>query len=48
MKNVDAAFRAAEDGPRFLAAMLDFDDPLELLYRITSPQVRACKALLNC
>ena len=39
MKNKDADFSALKDGSRFVAAMLDFDDPLDLLFRLTSRQV---------
>jgi hypothetical protein len=42
MKQKDAPFDRERDGPRFMQAVIDYDDPVDLLYRMTSPQVR-CK-----
>jgi hypothetical protein len=39
MRDKHAAFEVETDGPKFVAAMLDFSDPVELLFRMSSQQV---------
>jgi hypothetical protein len=39
MKSNDVTFNAAQHGAKFLAAMLEFDNPVDLLIRMTDPQV---------
>lgn len=40
MRDVNASFNERVDGPKFIRAALDFkDDPADLLYRLTNPQV---------
>ncbi|KAG2495742.1 hypothetical protein HYH03_006339 [Edaphochlamys debaryana] len=36
-KQHDAAWSPSKDGPRFLDAVLEYDDPIDLLYRLTHP-----------
>lgn len=40
MKDGSARFDASSDGPKFMAAVLEYDDHVDLLYRLTSPKVR--------
>ena len=35
-----ASFSRARDGPRFMDALLEFDDEVDLLYRLTNPKAR--------
>jgi hypothetical protein len=35
-----APYDAQRDGPRFMAAVLEYDDPVDCLYRLTNPRVR--------
>ncbi len=40
MKDANTTFDERRDGPRFMRAALEFkDDPVDLLYRLTKPQV---------
>jgi hypothetical protein len=42
IKDGSATFDARRDGPRFMRAALEFkDDPADLLYCLTKPQVNA-------
>ena len=40
MKDKSAEFDSERDGLRFIQAVLEYEDPVELLYRMTSPRVR--------
>jgi hypothetical protein len=39
MKDKNAEFDVQRDGPRFVQAILEYEDPVELLYRMTNPRV---------
>lgn len=48
MRNGDAAFDRNRDGAKFLQAMIDYDDPVDLLYRMTNRQVRVVSLRACC